>query len=101
MHNVLIWFLDSDNISYLFWLIQVPGALTLLQESGETEVVLQIGEILLKERLPKSFKQDVVLAMSLAYVDLSRDAMALSPPDFIKGSELLERALKLLQVKLG
>lgn len=64
-------------------------------------MVLQIGEILLKERLPKYFKQDVVLAMSLAYVDLSRDAMALSPPDFIKGSELLERALKLLQVKLG
>lgn len=38
--------------------------------------------------------------MSLAYVDLSRDAMALSRPDFIKGAELLERALKLLQVKL-
>lgn len=63
-------------------------------------MVLQIGESLLKERLPKSFKQDVVLAMSLAYVDLSRDAMALSPPDFVRGSELLERALKLLQVKL-
>lgn len=38
--------------------------------------------------------------MSLAYVDLSRDAMALSPPDFIKGSELLEIALKLLQVNM-
>ncbi|KAL3505359.1 hypothetical protein ACH5RR_035200 [Cinchona calisaya] len=76
---------------------KVPGALCVLQEAGETKVVLQIGEILLKERLPKSFKQDVVLAMALAYVDLSRDAMALSPPDFITGSELLERALKLLQ----
>lgn len=69
-----------------------------MQEAGETEVVLQIGESLLKERLPKSFKQDVVLAMALAYVDLSRDAMALSPPDFVKGCELLERALKLLEV---
>lgn len=78
--------------------MQVPGALCVLQEAGETEVVLQIGESLLKERLPKSFKQDVVLAMSLAYVDLSRDAMSLSPPDFVKGCELLERALKLLQV---
>nr|XP_016490985.1 PREDICTED: protein ACCUMULATION AND REPLICATION OF CHLOROPLASTS 6, chloroplastic-like isoform X2 [Nicotiana tabacum] len=76
---------------------KVPGALCVLQEAGETEVVLQIGESLLKERLPKSFKQDVVLAMSLAYVDLSRDAMSLSPPDFVKGCELLERALKLLQ----
>lgn len=75
--------------------------MSVLQEAGETEVVLEIGEILLKERLPKSFKQDVVLAMSLAYVDLSRDAMALQPPDFIKGSELLERALKLLQVNFA
>ncbi|GMP81514.1 hypothetical protein CsSME_00036199 [Camellia sinensis var. sinensis] len=76
---------------------KVPGALCVLQEVGETEVVLQIGDSLLRERLPKSFKQDVVLAMALAYVDMSRDAMALSPPDFIKGCEVLERALKLLQ----
>ncbi|KAE8659869.1 Protein ACCUMULATION AND REPLICATION OF CHLOROPLASTS 6 [Hibiscus syriacus] len=76
---------------------KVPGALCVLQEAGETEVVLQIGETLLRERLPKAFKQDVVLAMALAYVDLSRDAMALNPPDFIGGCEVLERALKLLQ----
>ncbi|PSS19816.1 Protein ACCUMULATION AND REPLICATION OF CHLOROPLASTS 6 like [Actinidia chinensis var. chinensis] len=76
---------------------KVPGALCVLQEAGETEVVLQIGESLLRERLPKSFKQDVVLTMALAYVDMSRDAMELSPPDFIKGCEVLERALKLLQ----
>lgn len=71
----------------------------MLQESGETEVVLQVGESLLRERLPKSFKQDVVLAMALAYVDFSRTAMALSPPDFVRGCECLERALKLLQVR--
>lgn len=71
-----------------------------MQESGETELVLQIGESLLKERLPKSFKQDVVLSVALAYVDLSRDAMALSPPDIIRGCEVLEMALKLLQVKV-
>ncbi|KAK8585158.1 hypothetical protein V6N13_139093 [Hibiscus sabdariffa] len=76
---------------------KVPGALCVLQEAGETELVLQIGESLLRERLPKTFKQDVVLAMALAYVDLSRDAMALNPPDFIGGCEVLERALKLLQ----
>ena len=61
-------------------------------------MVLHIGETLLRERLPKSFKQDVVLAMALAYVDMSRDAMALNPPDFISGCEMLERALTLLQV---
>ncbi|XP_022769108.1 protein ACCUMULATION AND REPLICATION OF CHLOROPLASTS 6, chloroplastic isoform X2 [Durio zibethinus] len=76
---------------------KIPGALCVLQEAGETEVVLRIGESLLRERLPKAFKQDVVLAMALAYVDLSRDAMALNPPDFISGCEVLERALKLLQ----
>lgn len=70
-----------------------------MQEAGETEEVLQIGESLLKERLPKSFKQDVVLAMALAYVDMSREFMSLNPPDFIRGCEVLERALKLLQVK--
>ncbi|KAL7617100.1 hypothetical protein Lser_V15G00632 [Lactuca serriola] len=75
----------------------VPGALCVLQEAGEDELVLEIGESLLKERLPKSFKQDVVLAMALSYVEISRDTMALSPPDYIKGCELLERALKLLQ----
>lgn len=70
----------------------------MLQEAGEAETVLRIGESLLRGRLPKSFKQDVVLAMALAYVDISRDAMAVSQPDFIKGCEALERALKLLQV---
>ncbi|KAK1320477.1 hypothetical protein QJS10_CPA03g02129 [Acorus calamus] len=76
---------------------KVGGALCVLQEAGETNVVLGVGEGLLRERLPKGFKQDVVLAMALAYVDLSRDAMALNPPDFITGCEVLERALKLLQ----
>ncbi|XP_010271467.1 PREDICTED: protein ACCUMULATION AND REPLICATION OF CHLOROPLASTS 6, chloroplastic [Nelumbo nucifera] len=87
---------DGTLITQVPW-DKVPGALCVLQEAGETEVVLRIGEGLLRERLPKSFKQDVVLAMALAYVDLSRDAMALSPPDFIKSCEMLERALNLLQ----
>ncbi|CAN1127174.1 Protein ACCUMULATION AND REPLICATION OF CHLOROPLASTS 6, chloroplastic [Linum perenne] len=75
----------------------VPGALCVLQEAGETNVVLEIGEELLKERLAKAFKQDVVLVMALAYVDMSRNAMALDPPDFIRGCDMLEKALKLLQ----
>lgn len=70
----------------------------MLQESGETELVLEIGETLLKERLAKGFKQDVVLVMALAYVDMSRNAMAFNPPDFIRGCDSLEKALKLLQV---
>ncbi|XP_009335546.2 protein ACCUMULATION AND REPLICATION OF CHLOROPLASTS 6, chloroplastic [Pyrus x bretschneideri] len=87
---------DGTIITQVPW-DKVPGALCVLQEAGKTELVLQIGESLLRERLPKSFKQDVVLVMALAYVDMSRDAMELSPPDFIRGCEVLERALKLLQ----
>lgn len=70
----------------------------MLQESGDSEVVLQVGNRLLCERLSKPFKRDVVLAMALAYVDHSRDAMALNPPDLISSCDALERALKLLKV---
>ncbi|KAL5706584.1 Protein ACCUMULATION AND REPLICATION OF CHLOROPLASTS 6 [Ranunculus cassubicifolius] len=87
---------DGTLITQVPW-DKVPGALCLLQESGETELVIRIGQTLLRERLPKSFKQDVVLSMALAYVDLSRDAMARDPPDFVTSCEVLERALKLLQ----
>uniref|UniRef100_A0A0D9VBJ1 Uncharacterized protein n=1 Tax=Leersia perrieri TaxID=77586 RepID=A0A0D9VBJ1_9ORYZ len=76
---------------------KVPGVLCALQECGEALAVLAVGEQLLQDRPPKRFKQDVVLAMSLAYVDISRDAMAASPPDVIGCCEVLERALKLLQ----
>lgn len=76
---------------------KVPGALCVLQETGEAEMVLRIGDALFRERLPKSFKHDVVLAMALAFVDLSRDAMGMNPPDFVYGCEALERALRLLQ----
>lgn len=76
---------------------KIPGALCLLQEAGEAEIVLQVGGSLLREWLPKPFKQDVVLAMALSYVDLSRDAMALNPPDFMGCCDILQRALKLLQ----
>ncbi|KAK8968982.1 hypothetical protein KSP40_PGU016787 [Platanthera guangdongensis] len=76
---------------------KVPGALCVLQEAGEAETVLEVGGSLLREWLPKPFKQDIVLAMTLAFVDLSRDAMTLNPPDFLGCCEVLERALKLLQ----
>ena len=77
----------------------MPGALCVLQEAGQSELVLLIGDNLPKERLPKSLKHDIVLTMALAYVDMSRDAMSLTPPDYVQGCESLERALKLLQVR--
>ncbi|KAH7276922.1 hypothetical protein KP509_39G026700 [Ceratopteris richardii] len=82
-------------------LSKVPGALCLLQEVGEMEVVIKVGQELLRERLGKFFQRDIVLAMALAYVELSRDAMAESPPAVVESCELLERALKLLQEEGG
>ncbi|CAO2041267.1 unnamed protein product [Urochloa humidicola] len=76
---------------------KVPGVLCVLQEAGEAQLVLATGEQLLQDRPPNRFKQDVVLAMALAYVDLSRETMAASPPDVVYCCEVLERALKLLQ----
>ncbi|KAJ7530553.1 hypothetical protein O6H91_14G008000 [Diphasiastrum complanatum] len=76
---------------------KMPGALCLLQEIGEMELVLQIGQTLLEERVPVPFKRDVALAMALAYVELSREAMTRVPPDVVQSCNLLESALTLLQ----
>lgn len=72
----------------------------MLHEVGEVEVVLQAGQALLGQQqdLPKTLNRDVVLAMSLAYVELSREAMAETPPAVVKSCSLLESALKLLRV---
>lgn len=72
----------------------------MLHEVGEVEVVLQAGQALLGQQqdLPKTLNRDVVLAMSLAYVELSREAMAEAPPAVVKSCSLLESALKLLRV---
>ncbi|KAL3676344.1 hypothetical protein R1sor_026292 [Riccia sorocarpa] len=80
---------------------KVSGALCLLQEVGEMEVVLQAGQSLLEERLPKTMKRDVVLTMALAYVELSRESMAEAVPTVVRSCDLLETALKLLQEEGG
>lgn len=79
---------------------QVGGALCLLHEVREAEVVLQAGQALLAqhENLPNTLNRDVVLAMALSYVELSREAMAESPPSVVKSCSLLESALKILRV---
>ncbi|XP_024530626.1 protein ACCUMULATION AND REPLICATION OF CHLOROPLASTS 6, chloroplastic isoform X1 [Selaginella moellendorffii] len=76
---------------------KIPAALCLLQEAGEAEVVLQVGEALLDENLKKPFKQDVVLVTALAYVELSREAMTENPPAVIRSCDMLNGALRLLQ----
>ncbi|KAG0557218.1 hypothetical protein KC19_11G111200 [Ceratodon purpureus] len=78
---------------------KVGGALCLLNEVHEAEVVLQAGQALLaqQEDLPKTLNRDVVLAMALSYVELSREAMAELPPAIVKSCSLLESALKVLR----
>ncbi|CAM6090247.1 unnamed protein product [Calypogeia fissa] len=80
---------------------KVAGALCLLQEVGEMEVVLEAGQGLLEERLPKAMRRDVVLSMALAYVELSREAMAEAVPAVVRSCDLLETALKLIQEEGG
>lgn len=63
-------------------------------------MVLQAGQALLaqQEDLPKTLNRDVVLAMALSYVELSREAMAESPSAVVKSCSLLESGLKVLRV---
>lgn len=63
------------------------------------EVVLEAGLGLLDERLPKAMRRDVVLSMALAYVELSREAMAEVVPAVVRSCDLLETALKVIQVR--
>ncbi|XP_024359405.1 protein ACCUMULATION AND REPLICATION OF CHLOROPLASTS 6, chloroplastic [Physcomitrium patens] len=94
---------EADTLILDVPLTKVGGALCLLHEVGEVEVVLQAGQALLaqQEDLPKTLNRDVVLAMALSYVELSREAMAESPPAVVKSCSLLESALKLLREEGG
>eukprot|EP00899_Mesostigma_viride_P020022 jgi/Mesvir1/28020/Mv04629-RA.1 len=80
---------------------QVPGALCLLQEAGEVQVVLQSGAACLRDPSSRPFRKDVAISMALAYVELGREVMAEEPPLVAKGCEYLETALKLLQEEGG
>lgn len=95
---VLLWYyLRCDNGEFIS---QVGGALCLLHEVREVEVVLQAGQALLaqQEDLPTTLHRDVVFAMALSYMELSREAMAEVPPAVVKSCSLLESALKVLRV---
>jgi hypothetical protein len=94
---------EADTLILDVPLTKVGGALCLLHEVGEVEVVLQAGQALLaqQEDLPKTLNRDVVLAMALSYVELSREAMAEVPPAVVKSCSLLESALKMLRDEGG
>lgn len=94
---------EADTLILDVPLSKVGGALCLLHEVGEVEVVLQAGQALLaqQEDLPKTLNRDVVLAMALSYVELSREAMAEVPPAVVKSCSLLESALKMLREEGG
>lgn len=79
--------------------VQVGGALCILLEIGEKDIVLQAGQSVLYDESSSSISSDVKLAMALAYVELSQETMAQSPPATVPSCGHLDAALKLLQVR--
>ncbi|KAL8089626.1 hypothetical protein AgCh_039197 [Apium graveolens] len=89
MNFLFIFFRERDMFLENYVFCKNQGRLKLFYKWGS----------LVRERLPKYFKRDVVLAIALAYVYFSRIAMALSPLNFVRDCEFVGRALKLLHVR--
>ncbi|CAL5227691.1 g10699 [Coccomyxa viridis] len=53
----------------------LPGALALLQEVGEHEVVLEAGRKALEKWEARAFRRDILYAMSLAHLGLASEAL--------------------------
>eukprot|EP00803_Ostreobium_quekettii_P010887 evm.model.scf_2240.5 EVM.evm.TU.scf_2240.5 scf_2240:16734-25859(-) len=75
--------------------LQVAGALCLLQECGDVEVVIGLGEEWLRKRPRSSACRDVALAVALAYCDLAGEAISAGGSVSTSCDEL-EAALELL-----
>eukprot|EP00793_Prasinoderma_coloniale_P004298 PRCOL_00000058-RA len=88
---------DADGLVQEVPLRLVPGVLSLLQEAGEEEVVLQVGEEAMRGRAGRAIASDVAVCMALARCDLGRVAMGARPPDVVGGCEQLEHAAHLLR----
>eukprot|EP00236_Picocystis_salinarum_P003489 CAMPEP_0183831062 /NCGR_PEP_ID=MMETSP0807_2-20130328/4395_1 /TAXON_ID=88271 /ORGANISM="Picocystis salinarum, Strain CCMP1897" /LENGTH=736 /DNA_ID=CAMNT_0026076471 /DNA_START=281 /DNA_END=2491 /DNA_ORIENTATION=- len=74
----------------------LPGAVSLLQEAGEPELVEELGKEALAGRLDKAGRRDILLAMALAECDLaqdavSRDEIALACARLNNGRDLLKQ----------
>ncbi|EIE24067.1 hypothetical protein COCSUDRAFT_65723 [Coccomyxa subellipsoidea C-169] len=75
----------------------LPGALALLQEVGECDIVLEYGSKALEKWEARSMRRDVLFAMALAHLGLASDALEAKEKKVALGSAHLEEALCLLK----
>ncbi|KAK9845219.1 hypothetical protein WJX81_000406 [Elliptochloris bilobata] len=79
---------------YVEWAL-LPGALALLQEVGEHEVVLEVGARALDKWEARGMRPDILLAMALAHLGLASEAFE-APGHVATGCARLEAAAALL-----
>ncbi|DBB13664.1 TPA: hypothetical protein ACH3X3_000683 [Trebouxia sp. C0006] len=72
----------------------LPGALALLQEVGEYDLVLAMGTKLLEKWESRGFRRDILLSMALAQCGLATDTFAVQQVS--AGCARMEEALMLL-----
>ncbi|KAK9906858.1 hypothetical protein WJX75_009282 [Coccomyxa subellipsoidea] len=75
----------------------LPGALALLQEVGECDIVLEYGSKALEKWEARSMRRDILFAMALAHLGLASDALEAKEKKVGLGSAHLEEALCLLK----
>ena len=75
----------------------LPGALALLQEAGETQTVLDWGNAWLRDSALDSKTGDVALSMALTYCDTAAMLLEEDPDNASLAVEAMNAALKLLK----
>lgn len=79
---------------------EMPGALVVLQECGEHEAVIQLGERLLRDNFSALELQDMATVIALAYCDLA--SILINRGDGVSESyKCLERAAGILKLHDG
>ena len=75
----------------------LPGALAMLQEAGESETVLDWGTTWLQNNAADSKTRDVALAMALTHCDTAAMLLEQNAENVLPAADAMASALKLLQ----
>lgn len=75
----------------------LPGALSLLQEAGEAQTVLDWGKAWLRDSASDSKTRDVALSMALTYCDTAAMLLEEDPDSAMLAVDAMNAALRLLQ----
>ena len=90
--------LQPGQMSLALMYSNLPGALALLQEAGETQTVLDWGNAWLRDSASDSKTRDVALSMALTYCDTAAMLLEEDPDNALLAVEAMNAALKLLKV---